>query len=88
MAWPILRNDPNVTTSGVRVMGDAMGARRRRLSISTVIGGDVAKAHILPFNITMVDELGGEVSVISRGVIDYKTSMITDEEPLRGLLFY
>jgi len=27
-------------------------------------------------------------SLDSRECIDYKTSMITDEDPLRGLLFY
>jgi len=26
--------------------------------------------------------------LLSPGMIDYKTSMITDEDPLRGLLFY
>jgi hypothetical protein len=39
----------------------------------------------------LVQEYIGEVHTadpLKRGVIDYKTSMITDEEPLRGLLFY
>jgi len=33
-------------------------------------------------------EPSSELRQVVREFIDYKTSMITDEDPLRGLLFY
>ena len=44
------------------------------------------RARCLPF--PGVSGFGFVIWGLGRQFIDYKTSMITDEDPLRGLLFY
>jgi len=40
-------------------------------------------------NLALADTRGGrDVAPDEREFVDYKTSMITDYDPLRGLLFY
>ena len=39
-------------------------------------------------HVTLVPETHADLVLTTREFIDYKTSMITDEDPLRGLLFY
>ena len=58
-----------------------MGANRE----GDVVGGEVEAAVLRDVEHSQLPKLG---MYGGREFVDYKTSMITDEDPLRGLLFH